>query len=177
MNRRVLLRVVASAGAVSLAGCTGASDPSATASPSDTTDDDTRPDCPGDTPTPEGPQGPYDSLLLYEVPGYVTEYDETVVVEYRRVGTAGRRAVDRALGTDGPYYECAGGSEPSDVMAFFAAVDARWAETGESHAHTYLHHDGAYYGITLVQEGDFVRVQSVPCTAEACPTTPTPPPG
>lgn len=127
--------------------------------------------CPRVT-THEGPQAPYDALSLYPMPAYVTEYSETVVVESQALGSAARRAVQQARASDGPYREC-GGGEQTDVMALFAHVKRRWEEAGrEAFRHTYLHHEDDYYGITLVQEGDFIRVDSIPCGSEACPATP-----
>lgn len=170
MHRRTFLRAAAAAGASALAGCAADGGKTSTGSPSDSE----TPVCPHVT-THEGPHAPYDTLSLHPMPDYVTEYPKTVVVEYQSLGAAARRAVERALASDDAYREC-GGDGQTDVMALFSHVERRWAEVGrEAFRHTYLHRDGVHYGITLVQEGDFIRINSIPCTEEACPTTPTPP--
>lgn len=168
--------MTAATGPISLAGCTGDTGPTATASPPGGGDDDDQNPCPGDTPTPDGPQKPYDSLSLHRMPGYVSAYPESVIVQYRAAGAAAQRAVQQALTSEGTYHQCTSGRDRTDVMALFSHIERRWQQAGgSSFEHTYLHYEEGYYGIVLVQEGDFVRVDSIPCTSEACPTTPTPP--
>lgn len=175
MNRRQVLQLAASTIAVSLAGCAGDIEPTETASSPESAGDADGETCEGDTPT-GGPQSPYDTLMLYQMPEYVTRYSETVIVKYSELGAAAQRAVQQALAIDGAYRECSRGPEQTGVMALFSSIERRWEQTdGSSFRHTYLQYEDDYYGITLVQEGDFIRIQSIPCTAEACPTTPTPP--
>lgn len=175
MNRRRFLRVAGATGAACLAGCTGHAGPTVTVDSSASADDAEGDDC-ATTTSAGGPQSSYDALTLHRMPDYVTEYSGSVIVEYGELGTAAQRAVQRALDADGTYRQCTDGGERTDVMALFSHIERRWGQAGgESFEHTYLRYEGTYYGITLVQEGDFVRVQSIPCTAEACPATPTPP--
>lgn len=175
MNRRQFLTVAVSAGIFSFAGCAG--DAESTVTPSHGVGDADQDSCANSTATRAGPQLPYDSLTLHQMPEYVTEYPESVIVQYQQLESAAQRAVQRALASDGAYRECTNGREQTDVMTLFSHIERRWEETGsESFDHTYLHSEGEYYGITLVQEGDFIRVESIHCTEEACPTTPTPPP-
>ena len=175
MNRRRALRRIVTAGTLGFAGCVGAADRTGTAGSSDGDDTDDGSPCQGATSDHGGPQRPYDSLLLHRVPAYVTEYADSVIVRYRELDAAARRAVGRAVGSDDPYRQCTEDRERTDVMALFAHVERRWQQTARSpHDHTYLRYEGEYHGITIVQEGDFIRVDSIPCTQEACPTTPTP---
>lgn len=176
VNRRQFLHVAAVTGAGTFAGCVGDVDPTGSVSPSPDAGDADRDGCATDTSTHDGPQSSYDSLMLYRMPEYVTEYSDSVVVEYGELGSGAKRAVEQALASDEEYRECIDGEDGTDVMALFSHIERRWEQTGrESFEHTYLLYEGNYYGITLVQEGDFIRVKSIPCTAEACPTTPTPP--
>lgn len=174
MNRRKFLGLAATASVIAVTGCAGDIGPATeTGSPSDRSDTTAPSNC---TDTAEsGPQSPYDSLTLYQMPDYVTGYDESVILQYDSLGSAAQQAVQHALNSSGAYRECIHGRDQTDIMALFSHIDRRWERTGESFEHTYLNYDPEYYGITLVQEGDFIRVKSIPCTAEACPTTPTPP--
>lgn len=161
MNRRQVLHRAGAIGVVSLAGCVGG--------------DDQNP-CPGISFSNDGPQKPYDSLQLHPMPEYVTEYSDSVVIQYRELGAAAQRAVQQAISSDEPYRQCTEGRDQTDVMALFSHIERRWQQADRSpHDHTYLQYEGDVFGITLVQEGDFIRVNSIPCTSEACPTTPTPP--
>ena len=170
MNRRQFLAVAASAAPVGVAGCAGVSDSGSTQQDGSGGSGG----CAGAAST-DGPQSPFDYLALHPVPAYVTEYADSVVVRFRDLDDAAKRAVRRALENDGEYRECAAGEETTDVMALFSHVERRWETTGESYDHTYLRHDDDYYALNIVQEGDFIRVKSIPCTDEACPGTPTPP--
>lgn len=170
MNRRKLLRRTVALGVGITAGCLG--DPLPTGP--DGGDGQTRDGC--DAETAAGPGSLYDSLQLHRFPDYVAEYSESVVVRYDALGTAASEAVQQALAADGAYEECIRGQEQTSIKALFAHIERRWEAVGrEAFEHTYLRYRGDYYGITLVQEGDFVRVKSIPCTADGCPTTPTPP--
>lgn len=176
VNRRRFLQATASAGMVVCAGCAERTVPTAPVSPSRGGDETERDSCANDTPTPEGPQSPYDSLTLHGMPGYVRAYSDSVIVRYRDLGSAARNAVQQALASDGAYRQCISGDERTDVMALFSHIEDRWSRTGgESYDHTYLRYEGEYYGITLVQEGDFVRLDSIPYSTEERPATPTPP--
>ena len=177
MYRRRFLQLAAPTGAALAAGCAGVGSPGRVSDFTDSSNGAKIADCNGDTPTQGGPQSPYDSLTLHQMPGYVTEYAESVIVDYQKLSPVAQHAVHQALNGDEPYRQCSVGQEQTGVMAVFSRIERRWeAAGGESYDHTYLHYEGRYYGITLVQEGDFVRVESIPCTADACPTTPTPPP-
>lgn len=161
MNRRQFLRVAAPFGTVAVAGCAQTAD---------------RRNCISGFSTPAGPARPYDTLELHEMPEYVTEYDRSVVVDFEDLTDAGKRAVRAPLEAEGEYRECTD-DEGTDVMALFSVIERRWEAVGrESFAHTYLHHEGTYYGIEIVHEGDVVKVWSIPCTDRECPATPTPPP-
>jgi len=131
--------------------------------------------CANESTTRTGPAAPYDTVTLYQVPDYVSEYADTVIVSYDELDSAPQTAVRRALTANGTYRQCTEGLAQTDVMALFSAIEERWTETGtESFDQTYLHYEGRYYAIGIIQEGDHVRVDSVPCTEHECPTTPTP---
>lgn len=171
MNRRRLLQRAATIGLVATAGCVS-DDTAGKTTPTDPPDQD---GCAAETAA--GPGSVYDSLTLHELPAYVTEYEATVLIQYDSLDAAATDAVRQALATDGAYKECSRGQTPTTIRALFAHIDRRWEDVGrEAIRNTYLIHQGRYYGISLVQEGDFIRVDSIPCTAAACPTTPTPPP-
>lgn len=170
MNRRRILQRAAAIGLVSTAGCIG-DGISRGATETGTPDQDS---CEDETAT--GPGSVYDSLNLYELPDYVTGYEESVLIRYDNLSSAAQDAVQGALATDGTYEACSRGQEQTTIRALFARIERRWEDVGrDAIRHTYLVYQGKYYGITLVQEGDFIRVDSIPCTSDECPTTPTPP--
>lgn len=47
-----------------------------------------------------------------------------------------------------------------DVL--YEHIEGRWEEDGEAYDRTYLRYVGAYYGISLVKDGDWVAVDSTP---------------
>lgn len=170
MKRRQFVQRTATVGLVSISGCIGDRAPGESVGDSN----GERDEC--ENTTAAGPGGLHDSLTLYQLPEYVEEYSGSVVVRYDDLGDASKTAVRRALSADGAYRECTRGTDRTSIKALAAHIEHRWEAVGrEAFQQTYLHYQGSYYGIALVQEGDFVRVDSIPCRQEECPTTPTPP--
>jgi hypothetical protein len=177
MKRRQLVRRAATIGAGSVSGCIGNSAPRGSEGASEQEEKQEQEPDECESATAAGPGSLYDSVTLYRVPEYVEEYSESVVVGYDELDEPSRNAVERALSADDTYKECTLGTDQTNVKSFAAHIEGRREAVGrEAFQHTYLHYRGTYYAIRLVQEGDFIRVDSVPCTGEECPTTPTPPP-
>lgn len=171
MKRRQFVGRAATIGVVSISGCIGNSAPRGSEGASKQEGDE----C--ESATAAGPGSLYDSVTLHRVPEYVEEYSESVIVQYDELDEPSENAVQRALSADDSYEECTRGKDQTNVESFAAHIEGRWEAVGrEAFQHTYLHYRGTYYAIRLVQEGDFIRVDSVPCTGEECPTTPIPPP-
>ncbi|MEA5387860.1 hypothetical protein VB779_13070 [Haloarculaceae archaeon H-GB11] len=104
MHRRQYLSTTAAVASLSLAGCSNAALRNGTTDHS--TDGDAETDACAATTETGGPQSAVDALTLFEVPSYVTEYADTVVVAYDTLDAAARSAVERALAADGTYREC-----------------------------------------------------------------------
>jgi len=154
MNRRQFLGMGAAGGMLGLAGCVS------------------RIKCVVD--------GDYDHLNLKLMPEYVAEYPSSVILHYRDLSSAEQRVVDRAT-SRGDYKQChAFDGEPNGIMKLGDHIQQRWTQEGESEevvTHTYLEHEGEYYGISIVLL-DVVLIDSIPveCNDEGCHSvTPTPP--
>lgn len=155
MNRRTLLRVAVCGGLLSVSGCVASIK------------------C--------GIDGNYDHLTLTEVPSYVNQYSERVIIHFDELSDAEQGVVNKAV-SRGSFKQChAFKGEPNGVMRLRERVSRRWETSGidgeTAIEHTYLERDGNYYGIHLIILDTFV-VDSIPleCDEDGChAVTPTPP--
>ena len=124
--------------------------------------------------TKDEPREPYNKLSLFRVPKYVNEYDNSAVIKYQDLDPAAQRAVDQALNLEDSYIECI--SDGSSIIKLYKQIEAKWGQSNEAaRDHTYIFHDDQYYAIHLVKEGDNVLIDSIRCTEDSCPKTPTDP--
>ncbi|WP_436927065.1 hypothetical protein [Halosimplex amylolyticum] len=126
------------------------------------------------TSTKEDPREPYDELSIFQVPNYVSEYETVAIIGYNELDSGAQRAIDQALSTNKTYVDCI--NDGTEVKKLFNNIEQVWGPSADDlYDSTYISYDDNHYAIRIVQEGDNVKVDSIPCTEESCPATPTPP--
>jgi len=124
--------------------------------------------------TKDDPHDPHDELTIFQFPEYVNMYDEVLIIEYSELDPESQQAIDAASSSNGTFIECI--NSGSKIKSLFSEIEEKWeASNDDFNDNTYLFYENAYYGLTIIEEGDTILIDSIPCTDESCPATPTPP--
>lgn len=146
MERRELLRVVAPAGLIGIAGCSSIV---STQSSSNSCEKENN----------------YDKLTVKLRSENKPTSDSTVVIHYKELNSNVQKVINKSINGN-EVKQCHKFNESqSDIKSFWNYISNKWSKVGGSKSekadYTYLKKDGRYYGIQLIIL-DTLRVGSIP---------------